>query len=412
MFAVETMQEPAAWLPGLGKLLYAVKAQRARDVLSLCIHMTGDINAGLVLSRLLYWMPKGCREDGVIWKADREWQDELLLSYEQMNRVRELLNPFVDWWKEQAQGAPTYHYRLKVDALVKGVAGVISRTVAFVRGFLFEKVENRFPGKSKIDFRESQESITNKTPQTTQLKNIVADAPFPEKAEKILELPNDAAARLIEAGVSAKVAREFAGLPVTVVQGVIDDALLKQQAGKLRKTRQAYIVGALRAVVAAPVEAKGLPWLTHDMLVEQQAAEIEHLPLTPYPLSPPVDTGSGEPAAEDIAGDVAEESRDAQVFRVAMAQLEIQLDRGNFDTWLHGARLLRVERGADLPDVNWISDRFRPVADAEGLFTTFVIAARNSFAVDMLQNRLYRTIARIFWDVVGQPVALKFEVVG
>ncbi len=75
-----------------------------------------------------------------------------------------------------------------------------------------------------------------------------------------------------------------------------------------------------------------------------------------------------------------------EAWEVAYHQLELQLDRGSFDTWLRGASFLRVEENC------------------------FYIGVRNSYASDMLQHRLYRSIWRVLTDVWGCSVDLKFEV--
>lgn len=70
----------------------------------------------------------------------------------------------------------------------------------------------------------------------------------------------------------------------------------------------------------------------------------------------------------------------------AFHQLEMQLDRASFDTWVRGATLLVYEDGV------------------------FVIGVRNTYARDMLQHRLYRNVRRVLSDVYGQAVELRFEV--
>lgn len=77
-------------------------------------------------------------------------------------------------------------------------------------------------------------------------------------------------------------------------------------------------------------------------------------------------------------------------WNVAYSQLELQLDRGSFDTWLRGALLLHTEPGIES--------------------TLFVIGVRNTYARDMLQHRLYRNVWRILHDVWGDPVEVRFEV--
>jgi len=70
----------------------------------------------------------------------------------------------------------------------------------------------------------------------------------------------------------------------------------------------------------------------------------------------------------------------------AYSQLEVQLDRGSFDTWLRGAWLYQVEG------------------------QKFTIAVPNKYAADMLQYRMIRDIRRIVEEVYEQPVELVFVV--
>lgn len=80
----------------------------------------------------------------------------------------------------------------------------------------------------------------------------------------------------------------------------------------------------------------------------------------------------------------ADPARDA--WRVAHAQLEIQLDRANFDTWVRDAAFVRAE-----------GDRW-------------TIRAAHSMARDQLQHRLYKDIRRVLSDVVGRKVEIEFVI--
>jgi chromosomal replication initiator protein len=73
-------------------------------------------------------------------------------------------------------------------------------------------------------------------------------------------------------------------------------------------------------------------------------------------------------------------------WKAAYNQLELQLDRASFDTWLRKAVFLGVEDG------------------------TFVIGVHNSYARDMLQHRLYRNIRRVLSDVRGESTELEFKI--
>jgi hypothetical protein len=75
-----------------------------------------------------------------------------------------------------------------------------------------------------------------------------------------------------------------------------------------------------------------------------------------------------------------------EAWELAYSQLELQLDRANFDTWLRGASFLRVEDGV------------------------FVIGVRNGYSRDMLQHRLYRNVWRVLSDAYGEDVEIRFEI--
>lgn len=90
-----------------------------------------------------------------------------------------------------------------------------------------------------------------------------------------------------------------------------------------------------------------------------------------------LDTQMTEPLKSDPA-------RDA--WRVAHSQLEIQLDRGNFQTWVRDAEFVRAE--GDL----------------------WTIRAAHSMACDQLRHRLYKDIRRVLSDVVGRKVEIEFVV--
>lgn len=82
-----------------------------------------------------------------------------------------------------------------------------------------------------------------------------------------------------------------------------------------------------------------------------------------------------------------------EAWNTALNQLEIQLDRANFDTWLRDAEFLSCASPA--------------TSEQAAVFT---IGVRNSFARDNLQHRLYRSVRRILRDVYGGPVEVCFEV--
>lgn len=74
------------------------------------------------------------------------------------------------------------------------------------------------------------------------------------------------------------------------------------------------------------------------------------------------------------------------VWKAALGELEMQMTRATFNTWLQGTRALSCVDGE------------------------FVIGVRNDFAKDWLENRLYDLIVRTVSGVMGHPVEVRFVV--
>ena len=73
-------------------------------------------------------------------------------------------------------------------------------------------------------------------------------------------------------------------------------------------------------------------------------------------------------------------------WKAALGELEMQMTRATFTTWLQGTRALSCDNGE------------------------FVIGVRNDFAKDWLENRLYDLIARTLTGVIGSKVLVRFVV--
>ncbi|HYO88478.1 MAG TPA: chromosomal replication initiator protein DnaA [Candidatus Limnocylindrales bacterium] len=79
-----------------------------------------------------------------------------------------------------------------------------------------------------------------------------------------------------------------------------------------------------------------------------------------------------------------------EIWNAAYHQLELQLDRASFETWVRGAVLAEAHQ------------------DQQPL--VLVLSLRNAFAVEQMQTRLLRSVTRIVRDVAGEPVDLRFVV--
>jgi chromosomal replication initiator protein len=75
-----------------------------------------------------------------------------------------------------------------------------------------------------------------------------------------------------------------------------------------------------------------------------------------------------------------------QIWQSVLAQLQLQMTRATFDTWL--------------------KDTY-PISQHNG---TLVVGTKNDFAKDWLENRLFTTISRTVTSVVGRPLDVQFQV--
>src|SRR5687768_10920600 len=75
-----------------------------------------------------------------------------------------------------------------------------------------------------------------------------------------------------------------------------------------------------------------------------------------------------------------------QVWQAALGQLQLEMPKTTFDTWVRGTTLLTHEDGS------------------------YVIGVNNAYAKDWLENRLRATIQRTLGGIVGRTVEVRFVV--
>ncbi len=73
-------------------------------------------------------------------------------------------------------------------------------------------------------------------------------------------------------------------------------------------------------------------------------------------------------------------------WKATLGELELQMTKATFNTWLKDARLLACDEDE------------------------YVVGVRNDYAKDWLSNRLHNTIVRTLTTIVGKPVAVRFVV--
>jgi chromosomal replication initiator protein len=75
-----------------------------------------------------------------------------------------------------------------------------------------------------------------------------------------------------------------------------------------------------------------------------------------------------------------------QAWQSALGQLQMEMPRASFDTWVRGTRVLRHERG------------------------TLTIAVQNAYARDWLETRLHETTSKMLTDLMETPLQVQFVV--
>ncbi|MBN1954239.1 MAG: chromosomal replication initiator protein DnaA [Anaerolineae bacterium] len=75
-----------------------------------------------------------------------------------------------------------------------------------------------------------------------------------------------------------------------------------------------------------------------------------------------------------------------QIWQAALGELQLELTRATFNTWIHGARLVAYEDGL------------------------FVIGVANAYGRDWLENRLRSIIVRVLTRLAGRTVSVRFVV--
>ena len=76
-----------------------------------------------------------------------------------------------------------------------------------------------------------------------------------------------------------------------------------------------------------------------------------------------------------------------QAWQSALGQLQMEMPKATFDTWVRDTRMLSYE---------------------DGLFT---IGVRNTYACEWLESRLSSTVTRLLMGMMNRSVEVKFEVV-
>jgi hypothetical protein len=124
---VETSEQP---YPPIVHTLLAMSGQDEIVIVRRSfVHLTGSLESGMMLNQLLYWQGRGARADGLLWKSDADWMEELCLSRHGVRNARARLERLglIQTRVMRANGSPTTHYKCdlkRLEELWKSFLGV------------------------------------------------------------------------------------------------------------------------------------------------------------------------------------------------------------------------------------------------------------------------------------------------
>lgn len=348
----------------------------------------GNHHAGRMLWRLVHWW--SVAGDRAVYKSHDDWNAELRLSKYQISIGNKILkNIGVNVYRYPAHGAPTNHYVVNDEA---GLMGRIAEKLGIgLRKIImfFKKLGDRIPKNSPVEFLKTGASITKEhNNDSTTKESSVFDAT--QGSDVILKIfPEKRALMLIdEYGVER--VRDVC-VYVDGKQGIRTPAgyavgILKN-GGAVSEVENANRKGAESDPVGADTEYDDFvdDESMCDDEVREALAGYDRADDVPLILKARIgfDVVRDWFGGDDVPVNVPDGAADA--WSIAYNQLELQLDRSAFDSWLGGARLVGVEG-----DV-------------------FCVAVKNNYAREMLQGRLYRNVRRVLTDACGRDVEIEFS---
>ncbi len=396
---------------------------------ALCIDLCGGVDAaGRMLYRLLGWWQKSRHPEGWVYKSHVDWYAELRIQEKQLPKANAAL-ALAGVETRLLKGrlpSPCKHYRLLPDQFAAALARLLRLDLTWLKNFLlpFEKsialkMESRNPQNRQIEMPGLGTPTAGSTTDSSSLhnRNLNSKQQAAAGADKSL---HDSGEQSIPEGVQEghppvhENAAHGGDTPSPVSAAPLPQQVEILTGSPYRLDKNvawAYVekYGTARAEFCAEEAIRrgnhpagmwryflDTGWYKdvpeqpmHQNDDVNHATSAEDITLTREELEAEWRRRHPEPkpAAAALSGAAAQ-------WRSAFAQLEIQIDQANFETWLRDAQFVDFEHGED------------------GAPGTFVIGVRNNYARDMLTHRLYSSVQRVVADRVGSDVELRFEVQG
>jgi len=345
-----------------------------KGVDALLFELTGSLSVGRMFQNIIRWT-KHSVLDGWVWKTASDWWRELRLSRNQrdmVHKARALEAVGIERQRRQVAGLGTpIHYRFVWAKFLQALSHFFAVSVEQILSWMSgtgssapknQKSENRDARKAEFGTDEMQ---NNKTHNPDQQDNVVVKESSP--------IPG------IKLATAQVLIQKFGQERVQQVIAYAERKKANNIGGFIRKAlEENWEIPLVKIEKESSAKEKDFTSGKYADFVNQD---------------PPQPSRFGTVPAATLRYENPElpNSKTAQeTWAIVYNQLELQLDRASFDTWLRPARFLGMNKGI------------------------FVVQVHNRYAQDMLQGRLYRNIRRIVGDIAGYPkntLELRFEVI-
>jgi hypothetical protein len=388
--------------------LIAQATQRKRLIVypALLVELLGDHHAAALLMQILYWGDRTSDPEGWFYKSYAEWNNELGLSSYQVRRCLDgdprsrsrrctLRDLGVETKLKKAGqfGAPVRHYRVDRAVFVAVLVEYMEQQHGFAAGqgddqqcaeSMINNVEDQSLTESIIDpahcAAASSDSETNYQEISSELTLMPMPTHHPdENQENELFQAFENRFQKPKAGERAALKAELQRLGAPLVTEVLTRCAQRGRSWQ-------YVLRALaNELPRAEQSREGEPvkYDLPDPQVVLQTWQAEH-----DDEEAEREAQAALPKSERVTLEVGGTPVSA-IWKAAKDQLERQLERPTFETWLKDAFLVDYDRDAQI----------------------LVVAVPQIYARDFCQNRLYRAIWRAVADIsgmAGKSLQLRF----
>ena len=350
----------------------------------------GDHPAAILLSQILFWSDRTQEPDGFFYKSYRDWQTETGLSETQVRRIingdprvqstqltlRDL-GVETKLKKVKSTGAPTLWYRINQarflsvlnDWMGQGDPEQCAQSIVSI-------ADPEPPAMPGIDAQQSKASYQDPKIESKDQTSEDHDHQNPTRQP---DEDSDLAIFLAH--------QDRFGKLKPVVKETLHEQLARLGVEKAKEVLQRCVSrGRSWSYVCKALSQEALPVAAPEAPSERLWGDFPEANDAQGHIVQPAPESTLQPVSEHVrtpwrssANGMTQTAQDA--WNAAFHQMEMQLDRGSYDSWLRGAILV----------------------DFESVSNTFVVLARNELAVTMLRQRLYRSLRRILSTSMVAP---------